>query len=79
MSTSIEQLKDELSKLSMNEKASLIEFLTASMDEPHDPDAEALWEQELQRRRAEVEAGTADLKPADEVLKEIREQLKCQR
>ncbi len=45
-------------------------------DENFNTDAEALWLEEIRRRDAEIRAGTAKLKPADQVLREARELLK---
>ncbi|PYV82353.1 MAG: hypothetical protein DMG05_28295 [Acidobacteria bacterium] len=42
-----------------------------------DPDAEALWLEEIQRRDQEIRSGTAKLRPAAEVLKQVRDRLRC--
>ena len=79
MRASLKQLKSDLVKLSDGDKESLIEFLIQSLDGPKDPDAEQAWAEELAKRNAEFEAGTAVLKPAEQSLKEAREQLRCRR
>ena len=68
-------LMDELSKkarlLSREERVRLAEDLLATVQES-DPEVEAAWEDEIRRRIAEIDAGTAKLVPADEVFAEVR-------
>jgi putative addiction module component (TIGR02574 family) len=79
MGESLDQIKQDLVKLPVVDRESLIEFLIQSLDEPNDPDAEQAWADELERRNAEIESGTAEFKSAEQSLKEAREQLKCRR
>ncbi len=53
------------------------EALNGTPDETIDADAESLWAEEIRRRDAEIRAGTAKLKPVDQVLREARELLRC--
>ena len=54
-------------------RAALAAELIGSLDpEESDEDVEAAWAAEIQRRLAEVDAGTANLIPADEALNRIR-------
>jgi putative addiction module component (TIGR02574 family) len=69
MSETVERLKDELGRLSPQERAELADFLIRSLDEGADPDAEAAWDAELERRAAEIKAGNVVGLPADEVFK----------
>lgn len=46
------------------------EFLAAVRTK--DPEVEAAWEAELRHRIAEIDAGTAQLIPAEEVFAEVR-------
>jgi hypothetical protein len=42
-------------------------------DHPDDPaEAERAWDEEIRRRLAELDAGTAELIPAEEVFAELR-------
>ena len=50
--------------------------LNEAADETIDADAESLWVEEIRRRDAEIRAGTAKLKPADQVFREARELLR---
>lgn len=52
-------------------RAELAAELLASLDGPADPDAEAQWAAEIERRVAAIEAGTAVLEPWDEVRRRI--------
>jgi len=55
----VERLKLGLSQLSVRARAELAAFLIPSLDgEPAD-DIEAAWDEELTRRMAEIEGGTA--------------------
>jgi hypothetical protein len=68
-----ERLKNELSNLWSPERAELAYFLIHSLDEGEDPDAEAAWDEELNRRGAEIDEGTAIGEPAAKVFRELRE------
>jgi putative addiction module component len=77
MSTEFERLRDDLLMLPIESRASLAHALIESLDEESDENAEALWAEEVRRRDAEIKAGTANLKPAEQVLREARELLRC--
>ncbi len=77
MATEFERLRDDLLTLPVESRASLAQALIESLDNAIDEDAESLWAEEIGRRDAEIRAGTATLKPADEVLREARELLRC--
>jgi putative addiction module component (TIGR02574 family) len=72
MSTLVEELSARAKTLSAEDRARLAEELLESLQEDKDPEAEAAWDQEIGRRVAEIEAGTAKLIPADEVHEEAR-------
>ena len=77
MATDLEKLKDELLELPMEFRASLAQALIVSLDEEYDDDVERLWLEEIKRRDIEIRSGRASLKPADQVLQEARERLRC--
>ena len=79
MATEFERLRDDLLTLPVESRASLAHALIESLDEVADEDAESLWFEEIRRRDAEIRAGTAKLKPAEQVLREARELLRCLR
>jgi putative addiction module component (TIGR02574 family) len=49
--------------------------LLASLDGPADPDAEAAWAAEIERRVDAIEAGSVALEPWDEVKRRIEKDL----
>jgi putative addiction module component (TIGR02574 family) len=75
MSTLIDELSQKARLLPPEERVRLAEELLSTVQEIR-PDVEAAWEEEIRRRIAEVEAGTAKLVPADEVFAEVRRLLK---
>jgi hypothetical protein len=77
MATELEQLKEDLLALPVQFRASLAQALIASLDEGYDEDAGTLWLEEIKRRDNEIRSGRAMLKPADQVLREARERLRC--
>lgn len=77
MATELEQLKEDLLALPPQSRASLAQALIESLDEGHDEDAETLWLEEIKRRDEEIKRGRAVLKPADQVLRDARERLRC--
>ena len=77
MATDFDRLKDDLLTLPPKSRASLARTLIQSLDESADDQAESLWLEEIVRRDAEIRSGTADLKPADQVLREARDLIRC--
>ncbi len=78
MSRPVEELESEVLALPTAERARLAQRLLASLDEEEaeDPqEVERAWEEEIRRRLAEVDAGTAELIPAEEVFAELRARL----
>jgi putative addiction module component (TIGR02574 family) len=72
---SVQELEAEVLKLPSPERAQLAHRLIVSLDEDDDEDPaeiERAWEEEIRRRIAELEAGTAELIPAEEVFAELR-------
>lgn len=69
-------LRRDALQLSEGDRATLARDLVASLDEPADPDAAKAWDIELCRRLNEIEAGSAKMLDADEVLGRVKERLK---
>jgi putative addiction module component (TIGR02574 family) len=65
----------EALRLESNERAEVAAELLASLDGPADPDAEAAWEAEIERRVADIEAGTAKLEPWEDVKRRIEKEI----
>jgi putative addiction module component (TIGR02574 family) len=53
-------------------RAMLAEHLLESLDAPHQKEIDALWAEEVQRRVQELEAGTVELIPGEQVLTTLR-------
>ena len=69
MARSIEELVAELLQLPPEDRARIARTILSSLHDD-DSDGEA-WEKEILRREHEIDAGTADLIPADEVFDEL--------
>ena len=70
----IEELEAEVLKLSPNSRARLAEKLLRSLEGVTDAEIERAWVEEAQRRDDEWDTGEA--KPAEEVLREARSQVR---
>jgi putative addiction module component (TIGR02574 family) len=71
MSTLVEELSQKARALSPGERVQLAEELLATVQES-DGEIEAAWADEIQRRIAEIDNGTAKLVSAEEVFAELR-------
>jgi putative addiction module component (TIGR02574 family) len=71
MSALVEELSRQALALAPEERVRLAEELLATVQEV-DADVEAAWDEEIKRRVAEIDAGTAKLSAADEVFAEVR-------
>lgn len=74
MPTLIEVLEAEVLGLPAADRSRLLERLIASLDA--DPEIQKAWVQEAERRDVEVDAGTADLVPGEQVLSRLRSELR---
>jgi putative addiction module component (TIGR02574 family) len=75
MGLPLKQLEAEALELAPNERAQLAHRLIVSLDddvEDNPAEVERAWEDEIRRRLQEVDAGTAELIPAEEVFAELR-------
>ena len=62
-------------RLEPDARAEVAAELLASLDGPADPDAEAAWDAEIERRIAAIQAGTIRLEPWSEVKRRIERDL----
>ena len=77
MTENAKRLKREVLQLPEADRAELARFLIESIDESEDPDVvEAAWGEELRRRVERIEQGKSRLRPAHQVLAEIRDKYK---
>jgi len=67
MSTHVTELFERASILSEKERATLAGLLIESLESEVDPDVEEAWRVEIQRRLAELDAGTAKTVPWEDV------------
>jgi putative addiction module component (TIGR02574 family) len=70
MKTNTEELELAVLSLPAGDRARLARRLIESLDQ--DADVEAAWDEEIARRVARIEAGEAELVPAEEVFAEAR-------
>ncbi|HZM86380.1 MAG TPA: addiction module protein [Blastocatellia bacterium] len=76
MTENAERVKEQVLQLPEADRAELVRLLIDSLDEAEDPDAEIAWDAELHRRVERVEQGKSHLRPAHQVLAEIRDKYK---
>lgn len=67
----LEALEAEVLKLSPADRSHLLERLIGSIDA--DAAIEAAWEQEAERRQADIESGKASLVSGEEAMARLRE------
>lgn len=75
MSAVLEQLKAQALKLSARERDELLRALIESIDGEADDEPQAIaraWDEEIERRIADFEAGRTQSIPAERVFEEIR-------
>lgn len=73
MSSNLEVLEAEALKLAPADRSHLLERLIASLDA--DPELEAAWEHEADRREALLESGVTVAVPAHEAMDRFRARL----
>lgn len=67
MSTLVEELSARAKTLPPEDRARLAAELLDSLHIPPDPDADAEWDGEIERRVTDIQSGAVKLVPADEV------------
>ena len=65
----------EALRLDVDARAELAAELLKSLDGPADPDAEAAWAAEIERRVEALEAGPMDLEPWEDVKRRIADEI----
>ncbi len=76
MSDPARDLESKALRLPSKDRARLAERLLASLEGAPDPDADAQWLEEAERRLDELESGQADAVAADEVFRKSRSALR---
>ena len=67
-----EQVENEALKLKPEARAELAEKLLKSLEDLSDEEIERLWAEEAVRRNAELDAGTASMRDAEDVFRDAR-------
>jgi putative addiction module component (TIGR02574 family) len=76
MASPARQIESKAMKLSPRERARLAERLISSLDDEADPDAEAVWIREGERRLDELRSEKAKGRPAAAVFRRARAALR---
>ena len=63
--------------LPVESRAELAELLIQSLEEKEDEEIKSAWLAEIRRRDNATRSGASVTKPADQVLREARERLRC--
>ena len=71
-SSALQQVRGQALELSEPERAELAHELLLSLDGQPDPSADYEWKLEIERRIAEIDAGTANLVDAEVVMQRVR-------
>ena len=64
MTPATEELKEQLARLPISERAELAHYLLGTLDESADRETETAWDAELARRGAEIRSGGVMGEPA---------------
>ena len=72
MSTPVEDLFKQASTLDEQDRATLAGLLLESLEHHVDEDFESAWQVEIERRLAELDAGSVKLIPWEEVKAKLR-------
>jgi Putative addiction module component len=76
MARPLATLQDEIRALNTADKELLLRVLWEELDGPADPDVDAAWLAEAQRRDRELDDGSVQSLPADEVFARLESSLK---
>ena len=72
MDSTVEELASQAISLNAEDRACLADLLLASLPDDSEADVVAAWDEEIRLRVAEVEDGTVELIPAEQVHAELR-------
>jgi putative addiction module component (TIGR02574 family) len=78
VSVAVEKVAEVLA-LAEQDRAFLAHQLIASLDETVDADAEAQWNEVIDRRSREIEEGKVSCRPVEQVVENIRNELDARR
>ena len=75
MTKAAEAVLADALRLDVDARAELASELLASLDAPADPDAEAAWTVEIERRVAAIEAGAVTLEAWEDVKRRVEKEI----
>nr|VFJ57436.1 MAG: putative addiction module component, TIGR02574 family [Candidatus Kentron sp. FM]VFJ76067.1 MAG: putative addiction module component, TIGR02574 family [Candidatus Kentron sp. FM]VFK21445.1 MAG: putative addiction module component, TIGR02574 family [Candidatus Kentron sp. FM] len=75
MMTTLDECEQKARRLPLSERALLIEYLVATLDDLDEKECERLWVAEAERRYIEYRQGTITARPADDVFQDARAKL----
>ena len=75
MSKATQSVLAEALRLDVAGRAEVATELLRSLDGPADPDAEAAWAAEIERRVEAIEAGTVEIEPWEDVKRRIEREI----
>lgn len=76
MARTFTEIEEEVRSLADRDKERLLRMLLEELEGPADPDAERLWDEEIQRRCEALDAGLETLVTAEQVFAQARERLR---
>ena len=65
---------DEVLRLPIDARVSLVEQLLTSLNLPTQPEVDRLWAKEAERRISQIEKGKVKLLPGEKVFSDIRKE-----
>ena len=74
-----EELTTRIMDLPSKSRAELTEILIQRLEEPDHQDIKSAWLAEIHRRDQEIASGASVTRPADQVLRDARRQLRCRK
>lgn len=72
MRSNFDTLKEQVKALPVHQRADLAHELIDSLDTEIDADVETTWDEEIEKRVAEIKSGRAKGRIAEDILAEIR-------
>ena len=74
MTKAVEAVLADALRLDVDARAELASELLASLDAPADPDGDAAWSVEIERRVAAIETGAVTLEPWEDVKRRVEKE-----
>jgi putative addiction module component (TIGR02574 family) len=75
MARAVSEIEKEIRGLAQGDQERLLRALLEELDGPPDPDVEQAWRDEVQRRSRELDDGSVDAIPAEDVFTKARADL----